>query len=219
VQGPTAPVSITPSVPCTDLAGNTTNPQSATVAVDEQPPTSTTITGAPVGRVDSSSASLSLSGSDALSGVGSFTCTLDGAGYPCDTTTQLSGLADGSHTFTAQAVDLAGNVDPTGASATWTVDTTSPTVTFDAPASGATTAGSGQITFHATDPDDNTFTDQCSLDGAPVAPCSSPYSFSGLANGDHALSVVATDPAGNPSAVATLDFTVDTTTPTISIDS
>ena len=40
----------------------------------------------------------------------------------------LTGLSSASHTFSVRAVDGAGNIDPSPATATWTVDTIPPTV-------------------------------------------------------------------------------------------
>ena len=40
---------------------------------------------------------------------------------------------------------------------------------------------SGQVSFHATDPDDDSgFAYTCQVDTGPVAPCSSPFTYSGL---------------------------------------
>ena len=51
-----------------------------------------------------------------------FECSLDGGGWaPCSSPEALTGLATGTHTFEARAVDPAGNVDPTPAVHTWTV--------------------------------------------------------------------------------------------------
>ena len=60
-----------------------------------------------------------------------FECKLDAAAFAaCTPPRQLSGLADGSHTFTVRATDRAGNVsDPVAK--TWTVDAALPTVTVN----------------------------------------------------------------------------------------
>ncbi len=51
-----------------------------------------------------------------------FECSLDGGGWaPCSSPKALTGLAAGTHTFEARAVDPAGNVDPTPAAHAWTV--------------------------------------------------------------------------------------------------
>src|SRR5256885_2203297 len=54
----------------------------------------------------------------------------------------------------------------------------------------------------------------CQLDGGAFAPCVSPRSYSGLADGNHSFQVRATDPAGNTDPTpASYAWTVDTTTP------
>ena len=50
----------------------------------------------------------------------------------------------------------------------------------------------------------------CTLDGAPSTTCSSPITFSALADGSHTLSVVALDGAGNTSAANSYAWTVQT---------
>lgn len=58
-----------------------------------------------------------------------FQCSLDGGDYTtCTSPQSYWNLADGDHTFRVRAVDMFGQVDPQGASSTWTVDTTPPTV-------------------------------------------------------------------------------------------
>jgi hypothetical protein len=46
----------------------------------------------------------------------------------CGTSAQVTGLTEGTHTFTARAMDRAGNIDPTPATWTWTLDQTAPVV-------------------------------------------------------------------------------------------
>jgi hypothetical protein len=87
------------------------------VIVDTTPP-ETTIASGPSGTVNSQSASFALAASEPAT----FACSLDGApAAPCATPASYSGLGGGVHTFTVVATDIAGNVDPTPATATWTV--------------------------------------------------------------------------------------------------
>ena len=142
---------------CTDVAGNVATPATVQLDVDQTPPT-TSITSAPPAVTNQTSDQVSFSGADNLSGVASFLCSLDGAPkVTCTSPFTASGLADGTHTLSVAAVDVAGNVDPTPATATWTVDTVPPTVVFDSPAAGSNNPSSGSITFHATDPESNTY--------------------------------------------------------------
>jgi hypothetical protein len=55
----------------------------------------------------------------------------------------------------------------------------------------------------------------CKLDSGAASPCSSPASFSGLANGSHTLTITAQDSVGASSAAAT--WRVDTTKPTVTL--
>jgi predicted extracellular nuclease len=90
----------------------------------------TTIDSSPSNPSNSSSALFTFSGTDAGgSGVASFECKLDLSSFGSCTSPQNYGsLADGSHTFEVRAIDGAGNVDPTPASFTWTIDTVAPTI-------------------------------------------------------------------------------------------
>jgi hypothetical protein len=86
---------------------------------DTTPPDTTISTG-PSGSTTATSASFSFTATEAGS---SFECKLDGASWAgCTSPKALSGLAVGSHTFSARAKDAAGNVDPTPASRSWTVE-------------------------------------------------------------------------------------------------
>ena len=77
-------------------------------------------------------------------------------------------------------------------------NTPRPTVSFTSVPPSPTTARSATLAFttrHAT-------STRCSLDGAAFVSCSSPVSFSGLALGTHALTVLAANAAGVATAVA-----------------
>ena len=119
-------------------------------------------------------------------------------------------LADGSHTFQVRATDAAGNVGPS-VSYTWEIDTTPP----QAPTVALTNdTGSSPV--------DSITTDGTLTVGGLEATASLAYSNDGGATwtdafiakeGANTVQVRQTDLAGNASAVAVLDFTLDTAAP------
>ena len=95
----------------------------------------TTMTGGPSGTVSTPDALLSFTSTES----GRFECSTDGGTWrSCTSPTSLTGLADGEHRFAARAIDAAGNIDATPATASWTVST--------AAAAPATTATPGTFT-------------------------------------------------------------------------
>ncbi len=133
---------------------------------------------------------------------GTFECALDNAGFEaCVSPKEISGLADGSHTFQVRAIDLAGNVGAV-AQYTWVVDTKPPVTSV----SGATTDDAAIFTLSA---DETGVNFMCALDGAALAPCATVTSFSGLSLGAHSFLAKAVDAAGNVDAVgATYQFVI-----------
>ncbi len=134
-----------------DGAGNVdATPASYTWTIDTAPP-DTSITANPPNPTNSTSASFSFTGTDSGTGVASFECKLDaGAFVPCTSPQNYAGLSDGSHTFQVKAIDGIGNVDPTPASYTWTVDTDPPDVTINQAAGQPDPANGMGITIHFT---------------------------------------------------------------------
>ena len=199
----------------TDSAGNSSAASnSTTVMVDTVAP-STTIDSGPSGPTSSSDATFTFSSDDTGA---SFACRVDGAAFTsCTSPAAYSGLAEGSHTFEVRATDAAGNTDPTPATRTWNVDTVAPATSIDTAPADPTNDTDPSFAFSSNEPS-STF--ECSLDGAPFAPCTSPETYSVLAEGAHTFDVRATDPAGNvdPTA-ATHAWTLDTTAPDTTIDS
>jgi hypothetical protein len=203
------------SVTATDAVGNVdATPATASWTIDATAP-DTIIDSAPSGTVSATSASITFHSTE----IGStFECSLDGAAAAsCTSPASYTGLSDGSHTFSVTATDAAGNTDATPATTSWTVDTTAPDTIIDSAPSGTVSATDASITFHSTEAG-STFA--CSLDGAAVAPCASPASYTGLADGAHTFSVTATDAVGNVDATpATASWTIDATAPDTIIDS
>ena len=106
-----------------DVAGNVDGtPASRTFAVDSTPP-DTSISSGPSGTSSQTSASFAFTSNES----GSFKCKLDaGTWGSCTSPKALSGLSNGGHTFSVQAIDTAGNADATPASRTFAVDAIAP---------------------------------------------------------------------------------------------
>lgn len=133
---------------------------------------------------------------------------------PCsDTYAPALPLPEGDYTF---RVDASDGVDDTIVTQDFTVDTTRPSLSIDSGPSGPTNDTAPSFGFSA----EAGATLECSLDqGSPsFAPCTSSYTSGPLAEGSYTFRVRATDAAGNQ-ASASRAFTVDTTRPSLSIDS
>ena len=191
----------------TDQAGNASAAATASWTVDTTAPAAPVLSGAPAGRTNSTSASISFSGEASAS----FSCSVDGGAYSaCSSPKALSALADGAHSLAVKQTDQAGNTS-VAATASWTVDTAAPTapVLSGAPV-GITNSTSATIAFSG----EASASFTCSVDGGAYSACSSPKALSALADGAHSLAVKQTDQAGNASVAATVSWTVDTTAPT-----
>jgi hypothetical protein len=203
-------------VRATDPAGNVDpTPAVHTWVVDTIPPAAPVIQ-SPAEGSTLGSASVTLSGT---AEPGSFVEIFEGSTSKGTTTTlsigtwskSLSGVPDGSHTYTARATDAAGNVSPASNARTVVVDTTPPNTTIGTGPGGTTSATTATFTFSA---DDAAATFQCRLDGSAFAACASPKTFSGLGEGSHTVDVRAVDSTGNIDPTpASRSWTVDFTPP------
>ncbi|MCL4858862.1 MAG: right-handed parallel beta-helix repeat-containing protein, partial [Caldilineaceae bacterium] len=127
-----------------------------------------------------------------------FQCRLDSANdadwSACTSPVTYTGLALGEHIFEVRARDWSGNIDPTPATHTWTIEPLAggvpPETTIDSGPDATTPSTSATFAFSANEPG---VTFECSLDGAPFAACSSPHSVSGLLPGQHEFQVYAID--------------------------
>jgi hypothetical protein len=174
---------------------------------DTDPP-GVTIESGPPNPTAQTSATFSFSASEPLV---SFACALDGGqSNSCTSPVTYPDLADGPHIFSVQATDSSGN---TGAPTVWnwTVETTGPITTITSGPSDPSADASATFSFSADEP--STFA--CAVDGGSAEPCSSPITYSGLAEGPHSFSVQATDEAGNTGAPTTWSWTVDSTPPAL----
>ncbi len=200
-------------VRATDLAENVEpTPVSYTWTIDTVPPV-TTVDGEPRALSNVKSPSFSFVANESST----FECSLDGSAFAaCASPVKLDDLADGSHTFAVRATDLAGNVEPTPVSYTWTIDTTLPVTAIENEPLELSNVKSPSFSFVA----DELSTFECSLDGAGYKACVSPVKLDDLADGSHTFEVRATDGAGNvePTPVS-YAWTIDTVPPVTTIES
>ncbi|HEY3312200.1 MAG TPA: Ig-like domain-containing protein [Anaerolineales bacterium] len=202
---------VTITARATDTSSLTTTSTGVSVTLDNTAP-NTTITSGPSGTVGSTTASFSFTSTEA----GTFACSLDGAAFSaCATPLTYNNLSSATHTFQVRAIDSAGNIDPTPASQSWTVDANPPDTTLTAGPSGTVQDISASFSFTSTK-SGSTFA--CKLDAGAFTTCSSPATYGSLANGSHTFQVRATDAFGNTDATpASRTWTVDTTPPTVGI--
>jgi hypothetical protein len=133
-------------------------------------------------------------------GFSQFECSLDnGAFTPCFGGINYFIQTDGTHTFAARAIDSVGNVDPTPATRTWTVNTQYPGLTLTQKPPIATTDAA--TTFAWTSFDPAPVTSNCVLDNMQLVACASPLDLGALDLGAHFVFIELFDRFGNESNV------------------
>ncbi len=208
-----------------DTSGNAATSRVSIVTIDSTPPDTIVL---PVPRREVhpkgvNSASFSWTGRDNRTRPGElrYSYKLDNGSWSAwsgSTTVTLTRLKDGAHTLHVRARDRAGNVDPTPATRTWTVDTRSPEVRITSGPRGLASSTSASFAFESNEPSSRL---ECSLDGAAYVACSSPTRYTGLTGGTHIFRVRAIDRSGNVSTTPSLHaWTIDTIPPegTVSIN-
>ncbi|WSK01638.1 Ig-like domain repeat protein [Streptomyces sp. NBC_01320] len=207
----------------TDKAGNTSPVKSVDfTVVAPEPPKDTTPpdTSATVsGTKDSagnyvSSATVTVTASDAESGVAGIEYSLDGASYS-SYTAPVEVKSVGQHRLAYRATDKAGNTSPVK-SVDFTVVAPEPPKDTTPPDTSATVSGtkdsagnyvsSATVTVTASDADSGVAGIEYSLDGASYSSYTAPVEVKSV--GQHRLAYRATDKAGNTSPVKSVDFTV-----------
>jgi Ca2+-binding RTX toxin-like protein len=201
----------TVDIRATDPAGNTSPVDSTTWTVDGDLP-QVQITSGPTGTTTERAGEFTFMVDDPAATV---ECRFDlGVWVACTSPAAFSDFADGRHSFDVRATDSAGNTSAEGR--IWFIDATAPVVTIVSGPAGWTVSRSAVIVFTVDDPAASL---ACTLDGAPYAPCASPISLTGLGDGEHTLSITATDALRNASAPAVRTWTVDATPPVVTITS
>ncbi len=176
-------------VRATDLAGNAqTTPTAFSWTVDHTTTPQTTIVSMPPNPSTSPNASFTYDSDEPGS---SFECRLDGAAFaPCATTgITYPGLANGPHTFQVRAIGPSGNVDPTPAAYSLTVQvavTQPPQTIFSLKPKRRSTDTTPTFRFRADSPGASF---QCAVDGGRFKTCHSPFTTPKLKPGRHTFSV------------------------------
>lgn len=205
-------------VQATDTSGNVSAAQTYTWITDLTPPT-TSLTANPAAVTNLSSASFSFSASDSGGGtVAGYQCSLDSSAYTsCSSPKSYAGLTEGAHQLAIVSFDSASNFS-SPLVYSWTIDQTAPTMNVSSAPSSPTNSTTASFTFSATDTGGGSIASySCKIDSGSYANCTSPLSYSSLTAGTHIFYVTATDTAGNTSSVATVNWNIDLTAPTVAI--
>lgn len=196
-----------------DRAGNLSPPVSYNWKVDALPPSIAMSCSQNLNDA-TQSAGLNVSCSLNSNKVVTFKYKLDSGAYSDVTATFNVSVTPGSHILQAIAIDQAGNQSPTPAVFEFEAyQEVSAVITTASPAGPYINSPAPVVSFTAPSPISSFV---CSIDGAiPPVPCSSPFALPSLSDGAHSFSVRAVgdhyiDPFG-----ATLNFTVDTISPSI----
>src|SRR6476620_6266207 len=176
------------------------------------------------------SVTLSFYGNDNGTGISNFECSLDNSNFTaCTSPVQSVNLTDGGHIFKATAKDNAGNINPSPALFSWTVDTVAPLTSIDSAidgnkstvnTGGNTSSNSLTFAFSGTDSGVGLSHFECSVDNSNPVTCTSPLQIDSLRDGIHTIVTSAHDKVGNKDlSPASFSWTVDTVAPLTTIDS
>ncbi len=172
----------------------------------------TTIVSGPAAQSQSGDARFVITSSEADA---TLQCTLDGAPLDCAEVTEVTGLSDGPHTFTATSTAPTGTVDASPATWTWTVDTSLPETTLTSTPEALTSDTSASFGFSSSEP---AASFECRVDGAAFVACETGVTYEELSEGNHVFEVRAVDAAGNTDPTpARHTWTIDLTGPVVAI--
>jgi hypothetical protein len=196
-----------------DQAGNIDgNPATASFRVDNTPP-ETTVTASPDAFSNVAEPAIEFEANEDVDG---FECKLYAPGVDPDTVDWAACASpyeptvdeDGPWSFEVRATDVAGNVETTPATASWTQDTVKPTVVIDSHPADPSVQSDARFAFSADDETSASVATECKLDDGDWDACTSPISYDDLTDGPHSFAVKAIDQAGNESDEATYDWGV-----------
>ena len=190
--------------------------------MDSTDPTVTIVEPNDGAYLDSGDVHVEWTGDDATSGIKSYQYRINGGAWSENTTATshiFTGLADGVYVIEVRSWDRSNNSASVQVSVT--VDTVPPTIDIESPQEGAYLDDrSITVAWSSTDPASELVGLKYRLDSGAWSELIAlqDLRFEGLADGLHTVEIKLFDLAGNNST-ATVAFTVDTTKPTLIIDS
>jgi len=175
-------------------------------------PVTTTITQETPSEASTLTTSISFSFTSNYSSA-TFNCSLDGSVLAsCQSPQNYSNLAVGNHQFKVFAT-VNGQSDPVGAVYTWSITAPiSTSILSSVPAQTVTNSTSISISF-TSNYSNASFT--CSLDGSTPVVCTSPQSYSGLANGTHEFIAYSSANGQTDTVGANYNWTINTIPPQV----
>ncbi len=125
-----------------------------------------------------------------------FRCKFDSEDWMiCQSQLRLSHVSEGLHSLLVKAVTR--DNESMVKSFSWTTDTIAPNLVFNSAPPNYVGTRNLQISFSATDAGAGVLSSSCKLDTSDWVLCTSPFSFSNLADGTHTFKVRTSDKAGN----------------------
>jgi hypothetical protein len=195
-------------VRATDAAGNTDgSPATRAWTVDLTPP-DTVVDNSPVDPSGNTDATFTFHAeANAV-----FKCRLDTAPAftDCGSPMDYTDLSEGNHTFRVEAIDQAGNIDPTPSVVGWRIEIVPPLTTITSGPVALSNSRDATFEFEADEPASYS----CMVDASETPGCTSPFTIDGLVDGPHTFSVTATDLANKvETSPPVRHWTIDTVAP------
>ncbi|ARU60326.1 hypothetical protein CBW65_04055 [Tumebacillus avium] len=190
-----------------DAAGNQEQAQTVEVKIDKTAPTTTSDAPTTWSQAD---VKVTLSATDAQSGVATTYYSVNGSDYTEGTTFTVA--QEGVNTITFYTVDAAGNKEQ-AQTVEVKIDKTAPTTTSDAPT--AWSQADVKVTLSATDAQSGAATTYYSVNGSDYTEGTS---FTVAQEGINTITFYTVDAAGNKEQAQTIEVKIDKTAPTTTSD-
>jgi hypothetical protein len=198
-----------------DNAGNVEATKSQLIQIDTTAPTSTIKCNGATCSTGwyQASVTVALAATDTQSGVAAIRYTTDGSNPTASSTAYTAAFTvPATTTVKYRAWDSAGNVEATK-SQLIQIDTTNPTVSITSPSNGASVTGNVKITASAGDAGSGIaqvsfYADGVLIGTASTAPYTVPWNTKKTTRGQHLLTAIARDRAGNTQTSAAIQVTV-----------